>query len=145
MTIRPATADDVPSVVRLAESFVAHTEYASHITLDPGHVAHLAESLIADSDGVVFVAEQQDAIVGMLALKAFTHPMSGQRIATEFVWWVEPAHRGSAGVRLLRMAEAWARDVGARALQMVAPNAHVGQFYEAVGYRPVETSYLRAL
>jgi GNAT superfamily N-acetyltransferase len=146
MTIRPATLNDVAEIVTMAEAFAAQTDYGRHITISPSHVASLAESLIQDGSGAVLVAQDRGgAVVGMLALKAFEHPMSGQRIATEFVWWVEPAHRGSAGVRLLKAGEQWARDAGATALQMVAPNARVGAFYEAVGYQSVETSYVRAL
>jgi GNAT superfamily N-acetyltransferase len=145
MTVRPATLDDVAAIVTMAGAFVEQTDYSRHLTISPSHVASLAEALIQDGAGAVLVAESGGSVIGMLALKAFEHPMSGQRIATEFVWWVDPAHRGSAGVRLLKAGERWAREAGATALQMVAPNARVGAFYEAVGYQSVETSYMRAL
>jgi GNAT superfamily N-acetyltransferase len=146
LTIRPATSADVPDILAMAHAFVASTEYAAHIALSAEHLTTLAERLIEGVDGDVLVAEDgAGRVIGMLALQAFTHPMSGQRIATEFVWWVDPAHRGTAGVRLLRAAEQWAKDAGAAALQMVAPNAHVAAFYEKVGYSAVETSYMRPL
>lgn len=146
MTVRPATVHDVPVIVEMAEQFVRETSYAGHIALSVDRIAALAEGLIADTDGVVFVAEDRaGTVVGMIALKVFDHPMSGQRTASEFVWWVDPHHRGRAGVRLLRVAEAWARARGAQVLQMVAPNARVGEFYTAIGYVPIETSYARVL
>jgi GNAT superfamily N-acetyltransferase len=144
--IRRATADDVPAIVAMAERFVASTPYQAHLAVSAPHVAALAEQLFASPDGVVFLAEKNGTPVGMLGVLIYPHPVSGQRIASEMVWWVEPEHRGgTAGVRLLKQAEAWAAAHQAIAMQMIAPTAKVGQFYEAIGYVPMETSYMRTL
>jgi GNAT superfamily N-acetyltransferase len=146
MTIRRATPYDVPTIVEMAEQFVRETPYASLIVLSAPHVAGLAERLIVDPEGALFVAEDRGgAVVGMMALKAFDHPMSNLKTVTELVWWVDPHYRGSVGVRLLHAAETWAKDVGARILQMVAPNERVGQFYERVGYTAVEQTFQKRI
>jgi predicted N-acetyltransferase YhbS len=145
MTIRPAVVSDVPSIVAMAEQFVRETPYAAHLVLSPSHVMQLAERLILSDDGVVLVAEDRGEPVGMVALQAFEHPMSGQRVAAEFAWWVNPHHRGSIGVRLLHAAEHWAIVNGATALQMIAPDPRVGQLYARAGYHALETTFQKRI
>jgi N-acetylglutamate synthase-like GNAT family acetyltransferase len=142
--IRRATLSDVPAIVALAQAFVAETPYHLHITLDPVKVAAFAEQLIPNPDAFVMVAEGVKGLEGMLAMMMLTHPMSGERVASEVVWWMNPASRGS-GVRLLKQAEQWARSQDAAAMHLVAPTARVGSFYSKVGYVPVETGYQRRL
>jgi GNAT superfamily N-acetyltransferase len=138
--IREATEADVPAIVAMAERFVSSTSYHGFMVLDPLKVAGLTARLIADPDGVCFVAEREGRPLGMLALHVFDHPMSTDRIASELVWWGEPDARGS-GMRLLRAAERWATAHGATVLQMVAPTAAVGDLYRRLGFAPVEISY----
>jgi GNAT superfamily N-acetyltransferase len=93
---------------------------------------------------VILVSGSDATITGMIAMLAYDHPFSGERMAFEVVWWVEPEARGD-GVRLLRAAEDWAMEQGIGKMQMVAPNERVGALYERLGYLPVETSYQRSL
>ncbi len=102
---------------------------------------------------VTFLLENPDAAIflsgngtptGMIAMLAYDHPFSGERIAFEVVWWVDPEARGD-GLRLLRAAEEWARDQGIKKMQMIAPNERVGVLYQRLGYLPVETSFQRSL
>lgn len=139
--IRHATLADVPRIVEMAERFFALSEYRELMTGSPVHLAAFAERLLAQNDATILVADAQ-GVVGMLAIYVFEHPYSGERVASELVWWVEPEQRG-AGVRLLRAAEQWAAAQGAKVLQMIAPNARVGEFYAKAGYVPVETTFQR--
>lgn len=141
--IREATLDDVDAVVAMSLRFISETPYGAAITGDPVRLLAFAERLIENQDGALFVADQAGELAGMIALWAFTHPYSGERIASELVWWVNPDQRGSLGVRLLKRAEQWAQAQGAAALQMIAPNERVEAFYVACGYDRVEASYQR--
>lgn len=143
--IRPAAATDVPTVVAMAERFLRDTPYGAQLTSDPDRLAGFARRLLENPAGALYLAERDGAAIGMIALWTYEHPYSGDRIASELVWWVNPEHRGSAGVRLLRRAEAWAKAQGARALQMIAPSPRVAGFYEACGYEWVESSYQRSV
>ncbi len=142
--IRRATLEDRARLIEMGQRFVAETPYAGLITIDPERLAVTVGSLLENPHAAVFVSGSDATLTGMIALLAYDHPFSGERTAFEVVWWVEPEARGD-GVRLLRAAEGWARDQGIKKMQMVAPDARVGGFYQRMGYSPVETSYQRSL
>lgn len=142
--IRRATLDDTGRLLEMGQRFVAETDYARLITISPVALAAAIHSILANPNGAVFVSGSDATLTGMIAMLAYDHPFSGERTAFEVVWWVEPEARGD-GVRLLRAAEAWAREQGITKMQMVAPNGRVGEFYQRMGYAPVETSYQRSL
>lgn len=144
MAIREATRADLPRLVAMGRRFLAEAEYQGVIAENPAQMDALAGRLIDGYDSVILVTEDMSGPVGMIGLLAYRHLLSGEPVAGEVFWWVEPERRRD-GVRLLRAAEQWARDSGAVFLQMIAPNDRVGRFYEAVGYQKVETSYQRTL
>jgi GNAT superfamily N-acetyltransferase len=141
MTIRTAHVGDVEAIVEMGREFI-HAIYPNDLPFNAGQIAQTALNLMASQDGEIFVAERDGALIGMLAMIAFLHPLSGERIATELCWWVSPSHRG-VGVKLLRAAEAWTKAQGAAVFQMIAPSPEVGRFYERVGLHAIETSYQR--
>jgi GNAT superfamily N-acetyltransferase len=142
--IRRATADDAGRLVEMGQRFVAETEYSGLISAKPECLAQTVASVLENPNGVVLVSGSDASVTGMIAMLAYNHPFSGERTAFEVVWWVEPESRGD-GVRLLRAAEDWAKEQGATAVQMVAPNERVGALYARLGYAPVETSFQRSL
>lgn len=142
--IRPATLEDVPAIVQMAQAFTAQTSYQGLITMAPAKIEALTHRLIERDDALVLVAVQGHEPVGMLAMHLFEHPMSGDLVAQELVWWMEATARGS-GRQLLTLAEQWAHDMGAAVVQMVSPTDRVGHFYERLGYTRVETLYQRRL
>lgn len=144
MTVRLATETDVPVLVEMAGHFMEQV-YPGDIVFNPAHVAAFARRTIAAPESDVFVAESRSgALVGMLAMIAYPHPMSGEPIATEICWWVEPSARG-IGVRLFHAAERWATAKGAAIFQMIAPSPEVAHFYRRVGFKEIETTYQRRL
>jgi GNAT superfamily N-acetyltransferase len=144
VTRRPATAADVDAIVAMGQRFLAQSVYRGHLADNPGQVRTLATSLIASPEGDVLVADDGDGLVGMLAIVAYPHHLSGEWVAGEVAFWVDPAARG-IGLRLLRDAERWARAHGAARLELIAPTPEVERLYARLGYRPVERTYHRAL
>ena len=142
--IRRATTDDIARLIEMGERFAAETEYCAIIKVRKDRLSDSIGSVLANPDGVVLLSGSALKTTGMIAMLAYDHPFSGERTAFEIIWWVEPEARGD-GVRLLRAAENWAREQGASAMQMVAPNDRVGLLYRRLGYLPVETSYQRNL
>lgn len=144
LTIRPATVADVPRLVALSCRFRAETAYRALVADDPGQHAALFTQLVEGPTSVVLVADEAGLVVGVIACVLQPHHFSGQRTASEVIWWVEPEARG-AGLRLKRAAERWAAECGAVQIQMSAPatlaGARVGRLYQRRGYRPVETIY----
>ncbi len=142
-TIRYANDADMARVIEMGCRFINSTPYRAHLTPSPAHMERLYQMLMLN-DGGVLLAERDGQIVGMLGYMIYEHPMSGERGAVEFFWWVEPDARGD-GMRLLRRAERDARDRGALRLQMIAPTDQVASVYQRLGYTFVESAYQKVL
>lgn len=145
MRIREATPADTPALVTLALAFLDDGPFRWLLTRNPDAMTALVGLVLAH--GVALVAEVDGRVVGVLALVAHHHPMSGQLVADEAVWYVDPAARGGLlGPRLLKTAETWARGRGCTMLKLGAPTgAGIGPFLERSDYRPVETVYVKLL
>lgn len=141
--IRRALPEDMDRLIEMGQRFVAETEYAGLIKADPERITETVMRIATNPDGAIFVSGN-GSVTGMIAMLIYEHPFSGERMASEMAWWVEPEARGS-GVKLLRAAEEWARERGAVAVQMVAPTERVGALYSRLGYKAFETSYQRRL
>lgn len=142
--VRRAVKNDIARIVDMGARFIRETGYSGQLPENRSKMADLVNRLIEDPNGLVLVATDPSGLIGMLGAIAFKHPMSDELVASEMFWWIEPETRGS-GVKLLRTAENWASQLGARRFIMIAPTERVGQFYERVGYERVETSYQRKL
>lgn len=143
MTIREATAGDIPRLVAMGEQFLGSV-YRGLIQGDAPTLTRFATHLVLDVGAVVYVAETGGQVVGMIGLMRYPHPMSGETTAAEVMWWVDPAHRG-CGLRLFRAGERWARAQGARVVQMIAPTVDVEQLYTRLGYGPVERVFQKRI
>ncbi len=146
MTIRPATVGDLDAIVAMGEAFLASDDYAGRLAIVPAAMRAFVERVVTGAldHAVVFVADTDGAVVGMLGAAIAAHPYSGEVIGSELFWWMQPEARGG-GVRLMQMAERWAAERGARRFQMIAPNDRVARFYVRCGYHPVEAMYERSL
>lgn len=142
--IRPATVADTKRLIEMGQSFVNETSYSLLISVNPERLSGIIGGILENPDGVVLVSGSDATVTGMIAMVVYNHPFSGERTAFEIVWWVEPESRGD-GIRLLRAAEEWAREQGAKHMQMVAPNERVAALYQRLGYGLVETSFQRSL
>jgi RimJ/RimL family protein N-acetyltransferase len=143
--VRRATEADVPRILEMGLAFAAE-EYARFLLSNPSQIEALIRHLLVGETTALFVVEREERVLGMIAVQFYVHPMSLERIATEIAWWMDPAARGTRdGLRLLQAAEGWARDQQAVRMQMIAPNEHVGRFYERLGFAQVEIHYQRTL
>lgn len=141
--IRTATLDDVQQIVAMGQRFRRNI-YADLMRENPTQMAALGTRLIEGANSCVFVDDRDGALVGMLGMFLFDHPFSGDRIAGEVFWWMEPEHRG-AGLRLFVRAQRWAKERGAQFFQLVAPSPQVAQMYRRLNFTEVETAFQRAL
>jgi GNAT superfamily N-acetyltransferase len=144
--IREATGADVDAIVAMAVKFIDTTSYRAHLANEPDVLRALVAKVVDGPVAVVLVADGDAGPFAMIGLHVYEHPMSGEAVAQELCWWVEPDARGGrAAIRLMRAAEAWACAHGATVMQMVAPTERIAAFYGACGYDRVEVLYQRRL
>ncbi len=142
---RRATADDLPTLVAMFQQFVASTQYAKYVGQDAVYCTGAIADLINSCTSAVFVVGD-DPIFGMLGVSVFVQPFSGEIVASEHFWWLDPEHRGH-GPWLLRRAERWAKTLGATRMTMMAPidKPDVATIYGKLGYNEVERIFQRDL
>jgi GNAT superfamily N-acetyltransferase len=140
--IRPAVESDIPRMVDMGVKFNEQSPYSKHLKISREKVAAMGKQLI-DANGLL-VSERDGQIVGMIGFIVHNHFMSGETVAGEVFWWVEPEFRGD-GLRLLKEAEKRAREAGAKKMHMIAPTDQVATVYERVGYDFVESTFQKSL
>src|SRR5258708_21131239 len=101
---------------------------------------------IIHGGGKILVWEESGVITGVLGMLIVPHPFTGEITASEIIWYVEEASRkGGAGIKLLWEAERVARELGAKKLQVSAPNEQIGAIYERFAFKQIEVVYLKEL
>ncbi len=126
----------------MGQRFLRESSYAKHLKENPERLAMLGAQLI-EKDGLI-LTERDQVITGMLGSILHNHFMSGELMAGEVFWWVEPEYRGD-GIRLVKETETRARAAGAVSLQMIAPNERVAALYQRMGYEFVESTWQKKL
>jgi GNAT superfamily N-acetyltransferase len=130
----------------MGRRFLAEGPYRDEVTDNPEQATGFFVQLLKNPGGRILVSEYQGKLIGVFAFLVFPHFFSGEMTAGELLWYVEPeARKGGAGLKLLAAAEAMARDLGAKRMQMVAPTAEIEQLYKRRGYHQVEVGYQRRL
>lgn len=142
VTIRHATTADRDRLLEMVHHFLAATIYAE--TIDVAHLPVALDQLL--TIGVFVVAEQDGALVGMLGGMVYDHFLTNARTANECVWWVEPSARGGVVAKgLLTAFEAWARERGARFIDIGSWNPRLDRWYARLGYAPRERLFVKEL
>lgn len=144
--IRIATDTDVPRLVAMFQQFVASSQYEKYVGRDPAFCTAQMARIVASADAIIYVVEHEESVIGMLGGVVFQQPFSGEIIASELFWWLDPNHRGHGGW-LLKRFEKWAAAKGATRVQMMAPidKPRVAETYVGLGYASIETIYQRNL
>lgn len=151
MKVRKATTADIPRICELGAAFWATTKQGESASYDSDAVAAMAQHMIDDVNGAVFVAETEEGeVVGGCAGLVYPVWMApGHLTGQEMFWYVDPDHRRSrAGQLMFDALESWARDERkTHSFTMIAlaglHEKRVGQMYESKGYFSAEHSYLK--
>jgi GNAT superfamily N-acetyltransferase len=138
IVIRTAIEDDIPRLVEMGRRFRAESSYSKYLADNPERMAQLGRQLLAGNG--LLVLERDGAVIGMLGYIVHSHFISGEVVAGEVFWYVEPEYRGE-GLKLVDEAKRRARLVGAKYLQMIAPSERVARLYRHLGYEFVESTH----
>lgn len=155
--IRRAGLKDLEAVLALGRRFIAGSQYAGMMGVDPDYMRPTIGGLMGNPAVTVFLATRQGEPVGLIAA-AIGPNLSGELWCEELAWWVDPASRGGtrAGYRLLRRLITHARQNDCLCLKMTAPynpelsadllpGGLVGKLYRREGMVPYEVAYLMRL
>lgn len=129
--IREATHDDIPAIMEMGKRFADDAGVTKEVGWDDESVQALLTHLIDDEDGVLLIGER-----GMIGGLVFDHHFNRHvRVFQELFWRSE----GIEGVKLLKRAEAMAKERGAsRSIMISTANWNTGPLYERLGYVPGE-------
>jgi ribosomal protein S18 acetylase RimI-like enzyme len=136
VTIRPATRDDVPAIVRLLadDMLGAKRERVDEL---PAYLRAF-DDIAADPGNELFVAVQGDEVIGCLQLTIIPGmSRAGMRRAQIESVRVSSAHRGArVGEQLVLDAMARARAAGCGMLQLTSDASRVDarRFYQRLGF-----------
>jgi len=119
----------------LATLFVSETDFPIDTA---SQVAGLRLFLADSCRNVIFVAESDDCIVGMVTGQLLVSTAAGgYSVLIEDMVVLEEYHRQGLGTRLLRQVAAWGEERGAKRYQLVADRRNVPalEFYKNSGFQ----------
>lgn len=140
--VRPARPDERFAVLALCRDF--HAASGIPFDFDPAHASRAAQDHIECPHKLCLILEAQGALRGVLAASVAISPLAPVRIAQELVFWVDPAHRGRAPLKMICAYEEWARAEGCAAAGLSGLNdPRVARFFGAAGFALSENKFLK--
>ncbi len=138
---RVARFTDAHRVVDLCAKFHGES-YQRFADFDFAKMYEWVVARIDAEDSEVFTCWCGDDLVGGLIGMAYCYPYSNTLVAGDYLWYVVPKHRGGmVGVRLMKMFEEWARDIGVQHISTGATsgisNERSGALLARLGYTPL--------
>jgi hypothetical protein len=96
---------------------------------------------------VCVTARQDGVLIGYFAFFVHRHlHYIDTIVANEDVKFIHPAHRGTAGIRMIKFAEIVARERGAKIfIQRSKAKSEHGALYEKLGYAVLDEVYAKRL
>jgi len=144
MIIRPATEEDLRTVLRMAIAMHAESNrYRAHKISIPKLAALILKFHISSSK-VILVAEKEACIVGMFLGYITEFFFSDDELTTDRLFYVRPEHRkGFVAYRLFKGFESWSKEVGVTTIQVGIStgidNEGYTNFCERLGYNRTGT------
>ncbi len=146
--IREAAATDIPRIIEMGSRSIGEGPYSAILADKPEVTTRLAEKLLTAPNAKILVSEAEDGrVYGVFAFILFDHYYSGEFVAGEMIWYLEPeARKSGMALELLWAAEKLAHDMGAKKMQLTAPTEEIAAMYTKLrGYRKVETAFQRSI
>lgn len=151
--IRAASKSDKRAVVELMKAFFLakgfdkpDNPYGFTIEPDEAFAEHNFNSRVENPNACIFVYDVEGVARGAVIGDVADHPWGRARYACDFMFWIDPEHRGGvAAVRLAQSYLGWAREQGAVPfMKHFEGDDAVGAFYARLGGRPIERTYIFA-
>lgn len=147
MEYKPFEVERLRDILQLGIAMQQESAF-SVIPFDIEQTAHSIVDLVINNPngfGLLAYTDEGEA-VGMIAGSITPYFFSRGAVASDFVWYVKPEHRGSrAAVKLLKAFKSWATEKGASQLYMgVTTNIsadRTGDLLQRLGFEHVGGNY----
>ena len=117
MKLRVATLQDIPTLVQFGEAFFNESPNYQGRQYEPEEAAKHYENLMR-KEGVIFVVEQRGQVAGGFAGGIGKDWFNQQKIAFDYVLYVEPKFRKTrAAFVLIQAFIGWSAAMGAQRIQ----------------------------
>lgn len=139
---------NIPEFISLANEFYEEGRLPGKFTIEA--FIHNWKNLISNDIGVIWIALSEGSIDGALGAMLYPDINSGELTAIEAFWFMtKEARSGKSALKLFKTFEAWARNMKAKRIIMahlhnLTPEK-LKRFYEAKGYKAIETHYMKEL
>lgn len=148
MSLKLATAEDYPHIIRMARAFHQASPYADLEFSEEKCEQMFRLYLAGDKRELIIILAVSESPFGMIIGFANSIPFSNEKVAAELAWWVDEDKRGTKDSLLLFKAyEDWAVRIGAKVSQMAMLDevTNLSKFYVKQGYAPAERSYVKRI
>lgn len=135
-------------VVRLVESFHKEAVCEYDLGYDVATVIETIRVQGQQNAHNTFLLIVDDTCQGILYGQTFNSMVTGKLIFQEIIWFVDAKFR-FGGIRLLRQAEKMLKKNGVSSMIMAvlenSKTEKIKAFYHRLGFKPMETHYVRSL
>ncbi len=150
MYLKLAEEGDEEDALRMTRSFYEDTPFSPQVLYNEEKVRQVLRDFRQSSYslGLVLLLVDDKVPVGLLIGCATQTPFSDDKVAAELAWYIEPTHRGNRkAVDLVLAYETWARTIGCKhvSMSLLSDLTDVSKFYEKLGYKRTEISFLKEL
>ena len=146
MSLRLATKEDYPHIIRMARRFHEASPYSDLEFSEEQSRAVFEKYLGSNKTEIVIILAADGEPYGMIIGAASSLPFSQDKVASELAWWVDEDKRGSKdSLMLFKAYQDWARRVGSKITQMAMLDdvTNLNKFYLKQGFVPAERSYIK--
>lgn len=130
---------DADRMIALGARMHAESIFASEPYIPAKLAAYCRFWLLQPHAGVAILAEDNSEVVGMMAGWCVESFFNHERTARDMILYIRPDKRGGmTALRLVRAFEDWAKEVGARHINIGISagidNQRAAKFYQSLGY-----------
>lgn len=139
--VRLGTADDIAAILEIGKP------QWSKFHAEPWNEAQVrtcCEALINEANAGLFILDVGGLVKGAFGIAAVVTPLAGVSVAVKVFWFVAPDAAGH-GLKLMEVAEAWAKGYGVTRMQIDAPTDGVKVILRRRGYAERETVFAKEI
>lgn len=148
MRVEPYSEKYLEDVKKIVENFFGEAVSAYEDLLDMDSIVNTIKAESESHSSNAFLLIINEKCEGILFGAQFQSIVSGKQVYQEIIWYVNESHR-LHGVALLKEAEKILKSRGVSTMIMAvlenSKTEKIKKFYDKLGYKAMETHFVRAL